>query len=93
MRAEIINLHLTRRKLDPPGFDLPALATASAGFSGAEIEQTIVSALYDAAGNGAALDQATLLNALAQTRPLSVLMKEQVDALCKWAEGRCVAAD
>jgi hypothetical protein len=93
VRAEIFNLHLTRRKLDSASFDLPVLTTASTGFSGAEIEQTIVSALYDAASNGAALDQATLLRALAQTRPLSVLMKEQVDALCKWAEGRCVAAD
>lgn len=93
VRAEIFGLHLTRRKLDPAHFDLPTLATGSAGFSGAEIEQTIVSALYDVAGNGAALDQATLLNALQQTRPLSVLMKEQVDALCAWAQGRCVAAD
>ena len=53
VRAEIFALHLARRKLDPASFDLPALATASEGFSGAEIEQAIVSALYDAAGNGA----------------------------------------
>ncbi len=94
VRAEIFSLHLTRRQLDPASFDLATLATASSGFSGAEIEQTIVSALYDAASNhGAALDQATLLNALQQTRPLSVLMKEHVDALCAWAKGRCAAAD
>jgi hypothetical protein len=93
VRGEIFGLHLTRRKLDPANFDLPALATASTGFSGAEIEQAIVSALYDAAGAGTTLDQATLRHALQQTRPLSVLMKEQVDALCAWAQGRCVAAD
>jgi hypothetical protein len=86
-------MHLARRKLDPASFDLPALAAASDGFSGAEIEQTIVSSLYDAAGNGTPPDQATLLNALKQTRPLSVLMREQVEALRAWAQGRCVAAD
>jgi hypothetical protein len=49
--------------------------------------------LYDAAGNGTPPDQATLLNALKQTRPLSVLMREQVDALRHWARERCVPAD
>jgi hypothetical protein len=93
VREEIFALHLTRRKLDPASFDLPALGAASEGFSGAEIEQTIVSSLYDAASNGAAPDQAALINALKQTRPLSVLMREQVEALRAWAQGRCVAAD
>ena len=93
VRAEIFAMHLKRRQLDPAGFDLAALAAASAGFSGAEIEQGIVSALYDAAGGSAPPDQAALLRALAQTRPLSVLMREQVDALRAWAQGRCVAAD
>jgi SpoVK/Ycf46/Vps4 family AAA+-type ATPase len=93
VRADIFALHLSRRKLDPAQFDLPALADASDGFSGAEIEQTIVSSLYDAAGSGKPADQPTLIRALAQTRPLSVLMREQVDALRAWAKGRCVAAD
>ncbi|WP_458070694.1 AAA family ATPase [Rhodanobacter sp. BL-MT-08] len=93
VREAIFTLHLTRRKIDPASFDLPALAAASDGFSGAEIEQTVVSALYDAASNGAPLDQSTLLNALRQTRPLSVLMHEKVEALRAWGQGRCVAAD
>jgi hypothetical protein len=93
VREQIFAMHLARRKLDPASFELPALAAASEGFSGAEIEQTIVSALYDAAGNGTPPDQPTLLHALKQTRPLSVLMREQVDALRAWAQGRCVAAD
>lgn len=93
VRAEIFALHLARRKLDPASFDLAALASASEGFSGAEIEQTLVSALYDAASTGAAPDQSSLLNALSQTRPLSVLMREQVATLRAWAQARCVAAD
>ena len=93
VRGEIFALHLNRRKLDPAQFDLAALAGASDGFSGAEIEQTIVSSLYDAAGSGTPPDQPTLMRALAQTRPLSVLMREQVEALRAWARGRCVPAD
>jgi hypothetical protein len=93
VRAAIFALHLKRRKLDVESFDLNALAEASEGFSGAEIEQAVVSALYDASGNGSALDQTTLLNALHGTKPLSVLMHEQVAALRAWANGRCVPAD
>jgi hypothetical protein len=93
VRGEIFALHLGRRKLAPAAFDLAALSAASEGFSGAEIEQTIVSALYDAAGKGTPVDQATLLAALQQTRPLSVLMHEQVAALRAWARDRCVPAD
>ena len=92
-RAEIFAMHLIRRQLDPSAFDLPALATASDGYSGAEIEQAIVSALYDAASTGTKPDQPILLNALRQTRPLSVLMAEQVNALRAWAQDRCVPAD
>ncbi|MGN6281158.1 AAA family ATPase [Frateuria sp.] len=92
-RAAVFALHLKRRKLDPAAFDLPALATASEGFSGAEIEQAIVSAMYDTAGSGTAPDQAALCRALEQTRPLSVLMREQVQTLREWARERCVPAD
>jgi AAA+ superfamily predicted ATPase len=93
VRAAIFAMHLKRRKLDAAAFDFDALAQASEGFSGAEIEQAVVSALYDAAGNGGALDQPTLLHALQTTRPLSVLMHEQVETLRAWAQGRCVPAD
>jgi hypothetical protein len=93
VRAAIFAMHLTRRKLAVESFDLNALAEASDDFSGAEIEQAVVSALYDAGGNGSSLDQATLLNALHGTKPLSVLMHEQVAALREWANGRCVPAD
>lgn len=93
VRAAIFAMHVKRRKLDVASFDLDALAEASDGFSGAEIEQAVVSALYDASGNGTSLDQATLLNAIQSTKPLSVLMHEQVTALRTWANGRCVPAD
>lgn len=93
IRAEIFALHLRRRGLDPDGYDLVALAAASEGFSGAEIEQAIVAALYTAHADGGSVCQAVLSQELVDTRPLSVLMAEQVQALREWASTRTVPAD
>ena len=92
-RAELFRLHLAKRTLEPAGFDLPALAQASDGFSGAEIEQVIVSALYAAHGVGMPVKDFTLRQEIRATRPLAVVMREQVDALRQWAASRTVPAD
>jgi SpoVK/Ycf46/Vps4 family AAA+-type ATPase len=92
-RAEIFRLHLSRRGEDPARFDLKELAEASAGFSGAEIEQAIVSALYEARAGRFPLDSAGILVALRSTRPLSVTRSEHIEALRRWAAGRCVPAN
>jgi hypothetical protein len=92
-RAEAFRIHLARREQPVERFVMDALVAASEGFSGAEIEQAVVAALYEAYGEGRPLDQAHLLAALAATRPLSVLMAEKVAALRAWARERCVAAD
>lgn len=93
-RAEIFRLHLDRRGLEPGAYDLDALAAASDGYSGAEIEQVVVAALYAAAAERRdAPSQAHLLAECANTRPLSVLMAEKVAALRAWATGRTVPAD
>jgi ATP-dependent 26S proteasome regulatory subunit len=91
-RAEIFRLHLRRRKRDPSGFDLGALASASEGFSGAEIEQGIVSALYAAFSTRRELRTDCILHELRSTRPLSLVMKEQIDQMREWANGRTVSA-
>ncbi len=92
-RAEIFALHLDRRKLAREHIDLSALAAAADGYSGAEIEQVIVSALYAAHATQAELDTHALMQAIRDTRPLSVLMAEQVQALREWALPRTVPAD
>ena len=92
-RAELFALHLQRRSVDAQDFDLPALATASDGFSGAEIEQVIVAALYAAHATNQPLSEFQLRSELKNTRPLSVLMSEQVEALREWAGPRTVPAD
>jgi len=93
VREELFAIHLRRRSLDPAGFDLAALAAASDGFSGAEIEQAIVAAMYAAHAAGTALSDFQVRAELKQTRPLSVLMGEQVTQLREWARGRTVSAD
>ena len=92
-REQLFTLHLRKRGLDPASFDVAGLVAASDGFSGAEIEQAIVAALYAAHAAKAPLGDFTLRAELKQTRPLSVLMAEQVQGLREWAQGRTVPAD
>ena len=92
VRAAAFAIHLRRRGLDPAGFDLPRLAQASEGFTGAGIEQAVVSALYAVDATTRAPDTCALLNELGRTQPLSVVMAEQIEALRDWARGRCVPA-
>ena len=92
-RREIFAIHLKRRGLAPESFNLEQLATQSRGFSGAEIEQAVVSARYAAEARDIAVDDALLLAQLEATEPLSTVMAEQVAALRAWANGRTVAAD
>ncbi|HEY1434307.1 MAG TPA: AAA family ATPase [Thermoanaerobaculia bacterium] len=92
-RQQIFRLHLSRRGEDPSRFDLPALSKSSAGFSGAEIEQSVVSGLYEARAGRFSLDTNAILVALRSTRPLSVTRSEQIAALRAWAASRCVPAD
>ena len=91
-RREIFAVHLGRRRLAPAEFDLDALARASDGYSGAEIEQAVVGAGFDAQHDNAAMDTARVLSELRRTRPLSVVMAEAVAALRAWADGRTVRA-
>jgi hypothetical protein len=92
-REQVFALHLRKRKLQPEIFDIAALALAAEGFSGAEIEQAIVAMLYAARAEQRPADTALLLAELHNTRPLSVLMAEQVAMLRAWARERTVPAD
>lgn len=92
-RAEIFRLHLVKRKQDPARFDLAALAADADGFSGAEIEQAIVSALYESYARKQPLTSGIIAEEIARTRPLSVVMAEKIAYLRQWAAGRTVPAD
>jgi adenylate kinase family enzyme len=87
-RLEIFRIHVTKRGRDVAHFDLAALADASTNFSGAEIEEAINSALYDAFYAHGELTTPQILTALAQTVPLAKTMDEQISRLRSWADGR-----
>jgi SpoVK/Ycf46/Vps4 family AAA+-type ATPase len=92
-RHAIFSIHLKKRKRDPGQFDLTALAGASEGFSGAEIEQAVIAALHEAFAGKKELTNQHLLDALKASPPLSVTMREKIDWLRDWSRGRCVMAD
>jgi AAA+ superfamily predicted ATPase len=92
-RADILRVHIQKRRRDPGDFDLIALAQRSEGFSGAELEQVVVSSLYRAFAVQSPLTQAHLLDELARTRPLSATMAEPIAALRIWSVGRTASAD
>jgi ATP-dependent 26S proteasome regulatory subunit len=92
-RHAILAVHLKKRKRDPKTFDLDTLAEASGGYSGAEIEQAIVSALHEAYESKTPLTTEHVLASLKGSPPLSVTMAERIAELRQWAEGRCVPAD
>jgi SpoVK/Ycf46/Vps4 family AAA+-type ATPase len=87
-RAEIFGIHISKRGRDATTFDLEALADASKDFSGAEIEEAINSALYDAFYDQQDIKTEHVLNALNQTVPLAKTMDDQINRLRRWAEGR-----
>ncbi len=93
VRTDILRIHLARRGQDAEQLDLAGIARASAGFSGAELEQAVVSALYYAREENETLADRHLLEELQMTRPLSVVMGEQIAAMRAWAQERCVMAD
>jgi len=87
-RLEVFRIHLNKRSREAAQFDLAALADASSNFSGAEIEEAINSALYDAFYAHSEVTTAHVLTALGQTVPLAKTMDEQINRLRSWAEGR-----
>lgn len=92
-RELILDIHLRRRDQNPAHFDLEKLADNADGFSGSEIEQAIVSALYAAHAQGKHLGTEHVIEELTLTRPLSVVMHEKIAALRHWAAGRTVPSD
>ncbi len=88
-RKHILGIHLSKRGWKTEQFDLDDLARRSDGFSGAELEQIVVTALIDAFGNGRVLSQEELERAWRTTVPLSVTMEDKIFALRNWAQDRC----
>lgn len=87
-RAAIFAIHLQKHNRKADRFDLQSLAHRSAGYSGAEIEQAVVAALYDAYDSKRDVSTEDILQSLKTMVPLSVTMEEEVAALRDWARTR-----
>ena len=87
-REEILSIHLERKKRDPREFDLAALADASRGFSGAELEEAVHEGLFEAFAAGIELHTEHIASALRATFPLSRTMREPIEDLRRWAKVR-----
>ncbi|MBN2542308.1 AAA family ATPase [bacterium] len=92
-RAEIFKIVMLKHKQDWEKFDIKKLAENSDGFSGAEIEQAVISALYSAFSGQGVITTELILDELGQTHPLSVTRNEDIENLRRWAHGRAVLAD
>ncbi len=92
-RAVIFGIHLRKRKQEPDDFDLALLARECEGYSGSELEQIVVSALYTAYAANVPLTDDLLLQEARQTPPIVSTAREKIAFLREWAEGRTVPAD
>jgi SpoVK/Ycf46/Vps4 family AAA+-type ATPase len=87
-RREIFRIHLSKRRKDIARFDMDQFISTCDGFSGAEIEQGIVAAMYEAFAQSREFTQLDILAALKSTQPLSRTHHEQVNSLREWARQR-----
>jgi ATP-dependent 26S proteasome regulatory subunit len=91
-RKQILSIQLTRRKKNVPDFDLDQIAQAASGYSGAEIDAAVQTAMYASFSYKQPMTTQTLLDALSQTVPLSATRAEDIQALRLWAKTRAVPA-
>ena len=91
-RKQIFSIQLAKRKRNPAEFDLEKVAGAANGYSGAEIDAAVQGALYASYSEKKPLATQFLLDALAQTVPLSITRAEEIGKLREWARTRAVPA-
>ena len=85
-RMEIVKIHIVKRNRKPKNFDLNKIVDASNKFSGREIEQGIISGMYEAFADDKELETKHILKALKDTRPLSKTMPGQIQKIQTWSK-------
>jgi SpoVK/Ycf46/Vps4 family AAA+-type ATPase len=91
-REQIFRIHLTKLQISSDPFDISVLAESTKGFSGAEIEQAVHSAVFEALADQRPMTQQNLLAMISRTVPLSVTMADQIKKVEAWAFKRAVPA-
>lgn len=93
IRKEIFTIHLEGRNVETDQINVALLAESSHDFSGAEIEQAVVSALYSSSARNETITTSHVLEAIQSTNPLAVVMAEKIAALRHWSQDRTVSAN
>lgn len=91
-RKQILTIHLRKRRIDPARFDLDYLASSTDALNGAEIEQGVISAIYESAANKTEVTEHVLANCLRNIVPLSRTMRERIQKIEAWARDRAMKA-
>jgi AAA+ superfamily predicted ATPase len=91
-RKQIFSIQLAKRKRNPDQFNLEPMSERAVGFSGAEIESAVQTALFEAFGHNQELSEGDVIGALSSTVPLSVTRAEEIIELRSWARKRAVWA-
>jgi len=92
IRMFLFRIHLRKRGLNPEKFDCKAFAEKAVNFSGAEIEQAIISALYRASSKKESVSTPLILEQIGFTKPLALLKEEEISSLREWAKERTIPA-
>ncbi|MBV8762895.1 MAG: AAA family ATPase [Deltaproteobacteria bacterium] len=87
-RRQILDIHLRKKNRDPGQFDMDKLVDATVDYSGAELEQAVIAALYDAFDSGADLTTDGLLKTVRDIVPLAITMREMIEGMREWARTR-----
>lgn len=91
-RKDILSIHMRKRNVDPVKFDMDYLAESTQGFNGAEMEQGVISAIFEAMSRKTDLSEHVLANALRNIVPLSRTMRERIEKIEAWARDRAMKA-
>lgn len=91
-REQIFKIHLKKRKRNPELYKIEEFAKMSEGFTGADIEEVVISALYDAFSQGRELTDEDIIQSIKRAVPLSQTMKEKISEIRQWANERAVMA-
>lgn len=89
-RETLFKIHLQKRGLNPDDYDLKKLAETAVDFSGAEVEQAIISALYHATSGKEPICADHIIEQIESTKPLAVLKCEEISALRSWSRERTI---
>ena len=87
-RLEILDIHLRQRNRNPENFDLTVVVEESERYSGAELEQVVVGAMFKSYADGREVDTDDLIDSVREIVPLAVTMDDQLKDLRDWARSR-----